>query len=62
MAETTGTPMDVAAVNPRYQGTHMSDVARVLLRPVSPKARAVLAQLQDGTQPENVTHPVKSAL
>ena len=30
----------------------MSDIARVLLRPGSTKAGAVLARLQDGTRPE----------
>ena len=61
MSETVETPTDVVASNPRYQGATMSDIARVLLRPASPKARSVLARLQAGSQ-EKATHPVKSAL
>ena len=39
-------PFDVKATNPRYKGAKMSDVARVLLRPKSPAARAALDRLQ----------------
>lgn len=33
-------PFDVEAVNPRYRGAKMSDVARALLLPVDPEKRA----------------------
>ena len=33
-------PFDVKAVNPRYRGAMMSDVARALLLPVDPEKRA----------------------
>ena len=33
---------DVRAVNPRYQGAKMSDVARALMRPKEPKVREAL--------------------
>ena len=35
---------DVRAVNPRYQGAKMSDVARALMRPKDPKVQKVLEQ------------------
>lgn len=39
-------PFDVEAVNPRYRGAKLSDMARALLRPANPEARAALAKLQ----------------
>ena len=33
---------DVRAVNPRYKGAKMSDVARALMRPKNPKVREAL--------------------
>ena len=39
-------PPDVESVNPRYRGMKLSDVARVLLRPKNPAARAALDRLQ----------------
>lgn len=39
-------PFDAEAVNPRYKGAKMSDVARALTRPRNPQARAALARLQ----------------
>ena len=33
-------PFDVKAVNPRYKGAMMSDVARALLLPLDPELRA----------------------
>ena len=35
-------PPDVRAVNPRYKGAKMSDVARALMRPKDPKVRRAL--------------------
>ena len=34
---------DVRAVNPRYKGAKLSDVARALMRPKDPKVRKALA-------------------
>ena len=33
-------PFDVQAINPRYRGAMMSDVARALMLPVDPEKRA----------------------
>lgn len=35
-------PFDVKAVNPRYKGAWMSDVARALIRPTNQKVAAVI--------------------
>ena len=35
-----GKPFDIQAVNPRYRGAKMSDVARALMLPTDPKERA----------------------
>ena len=35
---------DVRAVNPRYKGAKMSDVARALMRPKDPKVRRALEE------------------
>ena len=37
---------DPRAINPRYQGLRLSDVARVLTRPKNPKAREALDRIQ----------------
>ena len=37
----SGVP-DIRAVNPRYKGAKMSDVARALMRPKDPKVRKAL--------------------
>ena len=59
-------PFDVPATNPRYQSAKMSDVARVLLRPKNPAARAALERLQGrSVTPEKVAEDdsaVKSSL
>ena len=48
-------PFDVQATNPRYRNAKMSDVARVLLRPKNPAARAALDKLQGrSVTPEKV--------
>lgn len=48
-------PFDVQATNPRYRNAKMSDVARVLLRPRNPAARAALERLQGrSVTPEKV--------
>lgn len=39
-------PPDVESVNPRYGTAKMSDIARALLRPKNPTARAALDKLQ----------------
>ena len=39
-------PFDVKAANPRYKGATVADMARVLLRPRNPAARAALDRLQ----------------
>lgn len=41
-----GTPTDVVAVNPRYQGLTLGGMARLLTRPKNPAARAALDKLQ----------------
>lgn len=35
-------PFDVQAVNPRYRGAWMSDVALALVRPRNPKVAAII--------------------
>ena len=39
-------PLDVASVNPRYEGMTLGGMARLLTRPKSPAARATLDRLQ----------------
>ena len=41
---------DVRAVNPRYKGAKMSDVARALMRPKDPKVREALKQRKKNTK------------
>lgn len=51
---------DVKATNPRYRGAKMSDVARALLRPKSPAARAELDRVQgrSGTSEKAAEEPL----
>lgn len=48
-------PPDVEAVNPRYGTAKMSDIARALLRPKNPAARAALERLQEGKEHAETT-------
>ena len=41
-AQRDGQVPDVRAVNPRYKGAKLSDVARALMRPKNPKVREAL--------------------
>lgn len=43
-------PFDVQAVNPRYRGAWMSDVARALMRPKDPKVAAIIEARRDEIQ------------
>ena len=47
---------DVWAVNPRYKGAKMSDVARALMRPKDPKVQKALEQ---GGEDRDATAPPK---
>ena len=40
-------PFDVQAVNPRYKGAWMSDVALALMRPKDPKVAAIIEARRD---------------
>ena len=40
-------PFDVQAVNPRYKGTWMSDIALALMRPKDPKVAAIIEARRD---------------
>ncbi len=46
----SGVP-DVRAVNPRYKGAKLSDVARALMRPKDPKVREALRQRAEKDRP-----------
>jgi len=40
-------PFDLQAVNPRYKGAWMSDVALALMRPKNPKVAAIIGARRD---------------
>ena len=42
---------DTRAVNPRYKGAKMSDIARALMRPKDPKVREILEH-REAAQPK----------
>ena len=55
MTEERRKPLDVEAVNPRYAGLTLGDMARILTRPRNPAARAALDRLQGrSVTPEKV--------
>ncbi|MCY3699907.1 MAG: hypothetical protein OXH46_09780 [Gemmatimonadetes bacterium] len=45
-------PFDVQAVNPRYKGAWMSDVALALVRPKDPKAAAIIEDRREEFEDE----------
>ena len=46
MTEKRDKPLDVASVNPRYEGMTLGGMARLLTRPKNPADRATLDRLQ----------------
>ncbi|MDE0260281.1 MAG: hypothetical protein OXR82_18085 [Gammaproteobacteria bacterium] len=46
-AQQSNEPFDVQAVNPRYKGAWMSDVALALMRPKNAKVAAIIEARRD---------------